>query len=113
MLPATLVPDKVPTLIRAPGRKFDPKIVTDALGVTPYVTWGWLTLVTVGRGAATSKAETAWTDAPPANAGLVTVTGNCVCPSEVLFQKNLSVPELVNTNGVAAVAFAPFTATPD
>jgi hypothetical protein len=59
---ATGAPERLPTVIVESNWKFDPKIVTDELGVMAYVTDGRLTPLIVG-GSAITGVDTAPTAA--------------------------------------------------
>lgn len=72
-MPVTVVPDKVPTVMVAPGTKWLPKIVI-ARDVEPNVTGLGLTDVMAGCGAETEKPPANVPASPPATPGFVTVT---------------------------------------
>jgi hypothetical protein len=72
--PATVVPERLPTVIVAPRRKFVPKIVIDELFVIAYVTDAGLRLDTLGSGAVTENPSTSTAARPPEIGGFITWT---------------------------------------
>jgi hypothetical protein len=111
MLPATVVPNKLPTRMVAPSTKFAPEIVTDRLASTPYTRGLGDVLVTVGCGATTVNPPVKAPVPPPA--GLVTVTVCAAGASDVFGHQKRSWPLVTYTNGVPALAELPATVVPD
>ncbi len=103
LAPATVVPVRLVVVVGlviaivAPRTKFVPKIATDWLFVTPYVTAAGLSDPIVGCGAVTVKPPTRLTVSPPAAAGFVTVTVYAPGSSAVFGHQNRSVPLLLYT----------------
>jgi hypothetical protein len=72
--PATVVPEILPTVIVAPTRKLDPKIVTDELVVIAYVTDAGLRVDTLGCGAVTENPSASNAERPPEIPEFITCT---------------------------------------